>query len=436
MRLRDYQIDIVGRCSAAFRSKGRTGVMQLGTGGGKTATASEIIRRTVERGNRALFGAHLDTLVGDTFARLVAAGVHAGYVQAGRPSDPTAPTQVASLQTMTARGERPPADLVIVDECHRAASPTIRAILESYPEAWILGLTATPQRGDGQPLDVFEWMECGPSVRELTRQGHLVPCDVLAPAEPTEALVSEPVDAYLRHVPGQRALVFAASVDHAEWIAYGMNARGVPAAVVTGETPRADRERARVEFAAGRIKVLASVNVFIEGWDCPETEAIILAREFGVVGGFLQAIGRGLRPTAGKTRCTVIDLRGAVNLHGLPDEDRVWSLAGKPRRTERLAALRRCLECAAIFRPASECPRCGARSDATAEGVNLPRVLTRDEKLERLSHLSQEDRDRRYFHSLVNVARVRMRKSPPAATAWARSQFARKFGRAYDGGAS
>lgn len=430
MILRPYQDDLVRRVGQAFR-RGRAGVMQMATGGGKTACAATIIERAVAKGRRVVFAAHLDTLVGDTYERLAKAGVHAGYVQAGRPNDPTAPTQVASLATLYSRGERPPADLIIVDECHRAASTSVREILESYPHAWILGLTATPQRGDGQPLDMFGWMECGPSMRELGAQGYLVPADVLAPIAPVDALVSEPVDAYLAHCKGRRAIVFAASVAHAEWIAYGLTARGVPAAVVTGETPRAEREAARTMLVEGGLSALVSVNVFVEGWDCPTVDAVILAREFSVVGSFLQAIGRGLRPAPGKTDCIVVDLRGSVNLHGLPDEDRAWSLTGKPKRTEALPSLRRCLKCAAIFRPARVCPRCGAASDAKAEGAKLPRILDRDEKLERLSHLSQEDRDRRYLMSLVNVAINRMRMPEHRAEQWAMRAFERKFGRVY-----
>ncbi len=430
MTLRADQADLVERVGQAFR-RGRCGVMQAATGFGKTHVAAHLIERAVAKGRRVVFAAHLDTLVGDTHARLVAAGVHAGFVQAGRPVDATAPTQVASLATLHARGERPPAELVIVDECHRSASPTIRAVLESYPHAWILGLTATPQRGDGQPLDAFEWMECGPSVRWLTQQGHLVTADVLAPIVPVDDLVSEPVDAYLAHCRGRRAIVFAASVAHAEWIAYGLTARGVPAAVVTGETSRAEREASRTALAEGRLSALVSVNVFVEGWDCPQVDAVILAREFSVVGSFLQAIGRGLRPFPGKTDCVVVDLRGSVNLHGLPDEDRAWSLTGNPKRTEALPALRRCLKCAAIFRPARVCPRCGAVSDAKAEGAKLPRILDRNERLERLSHLSQGDRDRRYLMSLVNVAINRMRMPEHRAEQWAMRAFEKKFGRAY-----
>ncbi len=437
--LRPYQQDLVARCSRAFARGRRSVVMQLPTGGGKTATASEIIRRSLARGNKVVFAAHLDSLIEDTHQRLTEAGIYAGFVQAGRRAEPLAPVQVCSLQTLHARGERPAANLVIVDECHRAMASTVRAVLEAYPHAFILGLTATPQRGDGQPLgDVFEELVLGPSVRELTVAKHLVPCDVLATTEPTDALLSEPVDAYERAMPGKRALVFTATVNHAEWVAYGFNARGIPAAVVSGDTPRPERARLRAAVTEGSVRVLVSVNVFIEGFDLPAIEGIILARDFGVTSALLQAIGRGLRPSpaTGKTRCTVYDLRGSVNLHGLPDEDRVWSLGGKPRRTEKLTSLRRCMACAAIFRPAVRCPRCGERVDMTVAETKLPRVLTREEREalreQRLDGLSQADRDASYFFSLVHVAKTRRRMREGAARNWAEAEFKKRFGRGYE----
>ena len=107
LSLRPYQSALVEQVSEAFRSGARSAVMQLGTGGGKTATASAILARTVARGRRAVFLAHLDSLLEDTSERLTTAGLRAGYVQAGRPSDPAAPIQVASSQTLHSRGERP-----------------------------------------------------------------------------------------------------------------------------------------------------------------------------------------------------------------------------------------------------------------------------------------------------------------------------------------
>ncbi|HSY21823.1 MAG TPA: DEAD/DEAH box helicase family protein, partial [Polyangiaceae bacterium] len=150
--LRAYQAALVEEVREAYRARARSVIMQLATGGGKTATASALIARAVEAGRRVIFASHLDALIDDTSERLAAAGIEHGIVQADRPTNATAPVQVCSLATLHRRGERPPADLVIVDECHRAMADSVRGVLESYPKARILGLTATPERGDGAPL--------------------------------------------------------------------------------------------------------------------------------------------------------------------------------------------------------------------------------------------------------------------------------------------
>ena len=431
LSLRPYQSSLVEQVSEAFRSGARSAVMQLGTGGGKTATASAILARTVARGRRAVFLAHLDSLLDDTRERLSTAGLRAGYVQAGRPVDPDAPIQVCSMQTLHSRGVRPPADLVIVDECHRAMGASIRGILDAYPKAWLLGLTATPQRGDAKPLgDVFERLICGPSNRWLTDAGFLVPVDVLAPASFSEkALVDEPVAAYAKHAAGSRAIVFAANVAHAEKLTAEFNAEGFAARCVTGETSREERRAVREAVTTGEVLVLVGVSVFIEGFDLPAIETVVLARGFTVTGAFLQSIGRGLRPcpATGKARCTVIDLRGCVHIHGLPDEDRVWSLTGKAvRRAETVTALRRCAGCLAIFRPAKRCPRCGMEA---VTSVRVPRVLTRTEKLVNWSSVPAAKRDERYLLRLQSVATTRMRMPADRAREWALTKFAQRFGR-------
>ena len=431
LTLHPFQANLVARLRREFVGGARRVVLQLGTGGGKTATASDILRVAVERGRRAVFLAHLDTLVEDTHTRLSRAGIVAGFVQAGRPTSSLAPVQVCSLATLHSRGELPPADLVILDECHRAMAATVRPILEAYPAARILGLTATPQRGDGQPLgDVFERMVCGPSNRWLTANGYLVPCDVLAPGAYVEGgLSADPIDAYRAYTPGRRALVFATNLEHAEDLARRFAAAGIASATLTGETPRAERQELRARLEAGELRVLVGVGVFIEGWDAPSVEAVILARAFTVTGSYLQAIGRGLRtsPRTGKTRCTVIDLRGAVNLHGLPDEARAWSLEGSAvRRTEPMTALARCKECLAIFRPAAVCPRCGARGETVAR---VPRTLTRAEKLEKYSHMPQAERDARYLRQMERIALDRIGMPEHRARAWAVQKFVERFGR-------
>ncbi|MDB4993661.1 MAG: hypothetical protein JWM74_1093 [Myxococcaceae bacterium] len=432
MQLRPYQLELVERVNAKFEAGTRTVVMQLGTGGGKTATAAEILRRATAMGYRSNFFAHLDALIGDTHARLVAGGVHAGFIQAGRPTDSTAPVQVCSLQTLHRRGDRPPADFNILDECHRAQSASVRAILDSYPRAALLGLTATPQRGDGKPLgpDPFSELVCGPQNRWLTEHGHLVPCDVFAPDTFLEksVLAQHPVTAYQEHAAGKRALVFATNVAHAEQLCAEFLAAGFSAACLTGKTSRTRREEFRAAMQAGELLVLIGVGVFIEGWDEPSVECIVLARAFSVLGSFFQAIGRGLRPSpsTGKARCIVLDLRGSVNVHNcLPDDEVEWSIDGVAvKRIGAVTALMRCKECLAIFRPAARCPRCGSTSKGS------PRLPTsRAQRLENIAHLPQHERDARYFDALVGVGIRNRGFSIERAKRWASWLFFKKFKR-------
>lgn len=431
MELRPYQRDLVDEVVRLLALKCPSILLQMPTGAGKTATASHILQRVVSRGYRAIFVAHLDSLIGDTHKRLTAEGVHAGFIQGDRDEDPTAPVQVCSMQTLYARGTRPPCDVGIIDECQRSACASIQTLYRDYPKAYWLGLSATPERGDGQELgNDFKMMVHGPTVRWLISQGFLVPWDVLSPPAPMEgALSMDPVVAYDKFTPGSRAIVFCQSVEHAKDVTarFGERAR-----LIIGSTPREERELIREQLTTGEVRVVVGVDVFIEGWDAPAVETVILARAFGHVGQYLQACGRGARPSpgTGKTRCVVLDLMGGCLVHGLPDEDRQWSLkADGVRRTEPLTALRRCKECFAIFRPATSCPRCGARSVASPE-TKLPRVLTRAESLERLSHLPQTLRDAKYLAALERIARDRFRFSDERAKKWAAKQFEKRFKRA------
>ncbi len=393
--LRPYQLEIVEAVRAAYRDGARSVLMQLGTGGGKTATASTLIARAVSKGKRVVFAAHLDALIDDTSERLASAGIAHGIVQADRPTNAAAPVQVASLATLHRRGELPPADLVIVDEAHRGMAASVRAVLDGYPRARILGLTATPERGDGQPLgDVFERLVCGPSVAELTAAGYLVPAVVLSPPAPTEgALALDPVEAYVRHSPGRRALVFCTTVEQAEDVARRMP---VPTQTVLGETPREIRRSVRERVTRGEVLALVGCSAFLEGFDLPAIDTVILARALSTCSSFLQAVGRGLRtsPGTGKRDCLVLDLTGAAILHGLPGDERVWSLEGTAvRRTgEALAPLSRCAACLAVFHSGpAVCPRCGA----STHGTRLPRRATRVERQElaRLDTRPQAARD-------------------------------------------
>ncbi len=409
MKLRDYQVDAVARVRAEYASGRRSVLLVLPTGAGKTATASELIRRAVERGRRVIFAVHRREIVLDTHRRLVAAGVRCGLVMAG-----VAPTgaavQVCSVQTLTAREAAPPADLVVWDEAHHCAAETYRAIRAQYPAAWHLGLTATPERSDGAPLgDAFEALVAPVTVAQLVAAGHLAPIEVVAPAKRlTGALGADPVEALRAHGRGGPAVVFAASVAESRELVARW---GAGAAHLDGATPAAERDAVLARFERGELQVVSNVFVLTEGWDSARAEVCVLARGCGSLATYLQAIGR-VRRTGGRAGklCILLDLAGAVHEHGMPDADRAWSLtSGQSSKASDRPWLAQCPACAFVcegarLKPRPDgrraCPRCAA----VMNGKD-PLVV----RAERLGRVEQAHRDdsatrRRFLERMARVA--------------------------------
>ena len=173
MILRDYQVRAIDLVRAEYRRGRKAVLLVLPTGAGKTATASQLIAWAVARGRRCLFIVHRREIVLDTARRLRAAGVPCGVVMSSEART-DAPVQVCSIQTLVAREQHPPADLLVWDEAHHCAAETYRAIRAQYPAAWHLGLTATPERSDGAPLgDAFEALVAPISVAEQIGRAHV-----------------------------------------------------------------------------------------------------------------------------------------------------------------------------------------------------------------------------------------------------------------------
>jgi superfamily II DNA or RNA helicase len=384
--LRGYQRDLVARVQHAYREGADAVLMQSPTGSGKTSTIAEgIIAPSLPRGRRFVFAAHLEELLDDTAARLRAQGIPCGVVKAGRPLDPAAPVQVCSTQTlapMLARGEEmPPAHRFILDEAHRSSSTTNRAVIEHYRStgAKILGLSATPCRGDEQPLDEFQALVTGPSVRELIDGGFLVEPIVHAPAKVLERGVAEdPAELVNARCAGRRTVIFAATAAHALDIA----SRIPGAETVLDSTPFDVRSTVRDRLQTGETQHLVTVKALLEGFDAPLLDVVVLCGAFTAVTPYLQAIGRGLRsytcPATGRVKadCQVYDLRGAVHLHGLPDDARRWGLEGQQGASMVSAALalRRCSACHALYRPRAVCPACGCAHSTDARPLAIQRA--------------------------------------------------------------
>lgn len=361
MLLRPYQRRAVEGVTGAWRRGVRRVLLVSPTGSGKTRMGQELVQRVVTYGHRVLWIAHRDELIVQARDRLAEGlGVDVGVIAAGYP-EPTAPLVVSSVQTLAARGRRPAARLVVLDEAHHYVADTWGAVAKHYGQAAVLGLTATPERSDGRPLgDLFDEMVVAASYSELLEAGHLVPCRVFRPNGALQGgLARDPVGAYLAHGEGGSAFFFCPTVKDAHATSALLTAMGVPADVIDQGTPAEARRATLAAFRNGAVKAICNVFTMTEGVDVPDARVCVLARGVGHVSPYLQMVGRILRPAPGKDTGILIDLPGASYDHGLPTADREYSLTDGIRLTAGPGALRVCVACGMTFPSGPTCPRCG-----------------------------------------------------------------------------
>lgn len=364
MILRDYQEHAIADARASCAAGRRAPLIVSPTGSGKTTIGGAIaVRHLAAGGSRVLWLAHRRELIEQAASRLTDFGLTVGVIAANacRPN-PFARVQVASVQALRAREQTPAASLVVFDEAHHFPAAEWRGLAKAYASSVRIGLTATPERGDGQGLgELFDAIVVAATIRDLTDAGHLVPCVVVAPSAPLKSgqIAQRPVDAYVEHARERRAIVFAPHVKAARQYLDEFIAAGIPTGLVHGELPVNERSSVIRDYRAGRTRVLVNVNVLTEGFDDPPTSCAILARGCGTPGLYLQMVGRILRPAPGKRDAVLLDLRGVVHVHGRPDEDRSYSLEGRAIRLDDDApAARFCLVCGAPLAGVA-CEECG-----------------------------------------------------------------------------
>jgi DNA repair protein RadD len=450
--LRPYQTEGVEAIRASFARGNRRVLYVAPTGSGKTALFSYIAAGVWRNGKRVTVLCHRDFLLDQVSSALKMNAVPHGLLIGGSYGLPRAPVVVASVFTLANRLQHfKSPDLIVADEAHHlVGGSTWAKVMAAYPQARMLGVTATPERLDGRGLnESFDDMVVGPSTADLIDQGYLAPPEVYAPAtlpdlqgvrsragdfavgELSDAMdrpsiTGDAVAHYNKLAPGKRAVAFCCSVQHATDVAAGFQAAGIPAATVNGKMERGLIRRTMARFAAGDILVLTAADLISEGYDVPGIEAAILLRPTKSLGLYLQQVGRSLRPAPGKDRAIILDHAGNSrgDRHGLPDAERHWSLMGRAAREagEKAAPTRQCEQCYAVHRPAPKCPRCGfvypirPRTVEEVEG-DLVRVTPAAD----VDAVTDDmDAKRRKYFTLRGVARKRKYQNP---SLWAFSQI-------------
>jgi hypothetical protein len=305
-----------------------------------------------------------------------------------------APVQVASIDTLVNR-ENVPADIVIADECQHARAGRWTTTLARYPNAILLGLTATPFRLDGKGLGfIFDKIVAPVTVRELIRRGVILEPRVFGPDIAAELkgvhtvagefnqrelgermnqrrLVGNIVEHWMEAAgPGsaggvKRTIVFAVNVEHSQAIIERFREAGIAAEHVDAKTP--NRKSIFERLARNETHVVSNVGIATEGWDLPDLGVVVLARPTQSLSLHIQMIGRGMRTAEGKTECLVLDHAGNHHRHGMVTDEIEYSLEDKPKKPS-APSVRQCPACYAIFQGPGACPACGTvpERDTTA----------------------------------------------------------------------
>lgn len=386
-QLRPYQDLLIEGVRGEFLRGLRSTCLVAPCGSGKTVIMAWMAAQAAVKGNPVLFTVHRKELIDQASETFKVLGIQHGIIAPGIPMSDEL-IQVGSIFTIVKRLEKIRAPrLIINDEFHHAVANTWKKLLDAFPGAQVIGLTATPARMSGEGLgSVTESLVIGPSVKQLIEWGNLAPFRYYAP--PVKAnleglrvkygdyirsdvalrmdrseIIGDAIEQYQRLAPGRRAICYCVSRAHSEHTAEMFREAGIPALHIDGETNHAVRKAAIDQFRGGEIRVLCNVDLISEGFDVPAMEAVILMRPTQSLTLHIQQSMRPMRPDAdnpGKT-AVIIDHVGNAYRHGLPDEDRIWTLESKKKtqRQVREIALRQCPECYAAHRPAPACPLCG-----------------------------------------------------------------------------
>lgn len=401
--LRDYQKELIINIRTALK-KNRSVLVQSPTGSGKTAVAAYMILNAARKGKIVYFICHRQELIDQTAKTFRKVGInYFSYIANGYSYDARSPIQICSMQTLKNRLNHIIPDLVVLDEAHHVAAPGWAKVKEHFSKSFWVGLSATPIRLDGSGLDAyFDDMVQGKSVAWLIEHGFLSDYNIYCPNRPDlsgvhvkmgdyvkdelnkvmnkPSITGDIIKHWKKYAEGKRTIAFTYSIDHSKYMAEQFNLAGIKAIHLDAKSEPQERRNAAKSFACGEFDVIFNVDLFGEGYDLSAqadmdvtVEAIIQARPTKSVALHLQQIGRALRPKNG-AQAIILDHAGNCLQHGLPDDEREWSLAGNKgnkskQKDEDDINIRVCKSCFAVHRFAPKCPYCGYEYEIKARKV-------------------------------------------------------------------
>ncbi len=405
--LRDYQQDAMQQVKDAFRD-GRRGVFLVApTGAGKTQMFTSLIEEWVRDGARCAIAAHRGELIKQAGKTVMSRGLLYGVIKAGPSSNPQAPIQIVSIDSMRARSLPLDPDYIVVDEAHLAKADRYTSFLVKYPDARVLCVSATPIRSDGSGFnDIAQELIVSATINDLITHPEgpflVVPRlytgsdlgDSLDKQVKTTAgdynqgqleeymcqveLVGDIVSEYQRLASGRKGVVFCVGVKHSQTVAKQFNAAGIRAEHLDGSMEEFLRDGILHRLHTGQTQIVTNCNVLCEGWDEPSISYVGLARPTKSLALYIQQAGRGLRihPASGKKDCVIIDHGQNVDEHGHILDEREWSLHGKGKVKSKKKKPKHCPQCDMLLpQTAMECLLCGWKKVTHLEVVQLGKAI-------------------------------------------------------------
>lgn len=439
INLRPYQLALKNKAREAFKNNKRV-ILLAPCGSGKTVIASSIMQDAIKKGNKVWFIVHRSELMKQANDTLERYGISKKNIEV---------YMVQSLAHKLDKIKEEP-NLIIVDECQHSSSSTYRKIINQYPNAYILGLSATPTRLTGKPLgDIYETIISEVTAKQLIEMKYLADYSYYAPelnidfnnikikagdydtedvnrAMSKAKIYGDIIKTYKKLANNKKTILYCASIEYSKKMEKLFSENGYKIKHFDGTTPEKERQQIVEDFRNNKIQMLTNVDLIGEGFDVPDCECVLLLRPTQSLNLFIQSSTRCLRKNGDK-KAIIIDYVNNIQKHGLPTMDRQWSLDKKVKEYDNenddgTLRIRVCKECFSTFEGGNVCPYCGAEYELTAiEIQNIKEVQLKKVEEER------ELKRQQYLSSVAN--RVQYYESVEECTTWAElTEFAKMKG--------
>ena len=380
IKLRDYQENVYNRIKEKFRQGSKGVCVVLPCRSGKSFVMAKIAADADKKNSKVLILAHRNSLLNQ----------HRELFENLELNNPN--IRIASVFTeVNHLGENGPVDLIIIDEAHLSGASSYQKVCQYYNCLRIL-FTATPARLDGKPLNLADSMVIGISAKELIKRGNISEFHYYAPdlnidfsavkktagdynnqqlgqAMGTKKIYGDVLKYYNMLAKNKQAIAYCVNIQHSQEVCEMFNNNGILARHMDSHTPEKERELILKDFKDGKFKILCNCNLISEGITLPSAEAGLLLRPTLSLTLYIQQAMRCLTPNENK-KAIIIDYVNNIERHGLPTQEREWSLDTKVKdyyneNEDGTLKIRICQECFSTFETAPVCPFCGAEYEIT-----------------------------------------------------------------------